>query len=187
LLPGGWIFQMLSTFSCEEMDTFWDMPLSFVDVLTSDDCCGRFDFPMNSVDYLHRAGRTARFGRKGAVTSLVTKRDTTLASAIERAVMRSEPLDQLSNDRRDYLPGGRLAKQSPSSKQDMESAAGRAKAKVAQAKNRRSFQGVRRGEGRGTSGKATNRYDDATRGGGGRSSASPSSNRRGGSGGGRGR
>ena len=84
-----------------------------------------FDFPMNSVDYLHRAGRTARAGKRGAVTCLVTKRDVTLAAAIERAVARGEPLDTLSNDRRDYLPGGRLAAMTPLSKGDMKSAAGR--------------------------------------------------------------
>jgi len=84
-----------------------------------------FDFPMNSVDYLHRAGRTARAGKRGAVTCLVTKRDVTLAAAIERAVARGEPLDSLSNDRRDYLPGGRLAAMTPLSKGDMKAAAGR--------------------------------------------------------------
>jgi superfamily II DNA/RNA helicase len=34
-----------------------------------------FDFPLNPVDYLHRAGRTGRAGCKGLVTALVTKRD----------------------------------------------------------------------------------------------------------------
>jgi len=84
-----------------------------------------FDFPLNAVDYLHRAGRTARFGEPGAVTSLVAKRDATLARALEQAVARGEPLDQLSNDRRDYLPGGRLAAQSPLGKRAMNAAAGR--------------------------------------------------------------
>jgi superfamily II DNA/RNA helicase len=68
-----------------------------------------FDFPLNPIDYIHRAGRTARFGRTGAVTSIVGKKDVTLAVAIERAIARSEPLDQLTSDRRDYKPGGRLA------------------------------------------------------------------------------
>lgn len=62
------------------------------------------------MDYLHRAGRTARFGKKGKICSLVGKRDVTLASAIERAVSRNEPLDMLSSDKRDYQPGGSLAK-----------------------------------------------------------------------------
>lgn len=34
-----------------------------------------FDFPSNSIDYLHRTGRTARMGAKGKVTSLVAKKD----------------------------------------------------------------------------------------------------------------
>lgn len=68
----------------------------------------------HSVDYLHRAGRTARFGKKGKVCSLVGKRDTVLAIAIERAISRNEPLDLLSSDKRDYLPGGVLAHQSSS-------------------------------------------------------------------------
>ena len=104
-----------------------------------------FDFPMNSVDYLHRAGRTARFGKQGVVTSLVTKRDMTLASAIERAVGLGEPLDQLSNDKRDYLPGGRLAKQSPASRGDMAAAAGRL---VRKPKTKAGGATARRGEGR---------------------------------------
>jgi hypothetical protein len=34
-----------------------------------------FDFPLNPVDYIHRAGRCGRAGRKGLVTALVAKRD----------------------------------------------------------------------------------------------------------------
>lgn len=34
-----------------------------------------FDFPLNPVEYLHRAGRTGRAGRPGIVTALVSKRD----------------------------------------------------------------------------------------------------------------
>lgn len=68
-----------------------------------------FDFPSNPIDYLHRAGRTARFGARGEVVSLITKRDRVLATAIERAVARGEPLDTLTNSKRDYQPGGRLS------------------------------------------------------------------------------
>lgn len=76
-----------------------------------------FDFPLNSIDYLHRAGRTARGivskdknsgGGDGRVTALVAKRDRVLAMAIEEAVRKGEPLDQLSSRKSDYLPGGRL-------------------------------------------------------------------------------
>jgi superfamily II DNA/RNA helicase len=33
-----------------------------------------FDFPMNSLDYIHRSGRTARAGAGGKVTNLVAKK-----------------------------------------------------------------------------------------------------------------
>jgi len=68
-----------------------------------------FDFPLNPIDYLHRAGRTAR-GTEGRVTALVAKRDRVLATAIEEAVLRGDPLDGLSSRKSDYLPGGRLGK-----------------------------------------------------------------------------
>jgi len=42
-----------------------------------------FDFPLNQSDYLHRAGRTARAGAAGMVTSLVTKKDRDLAKTIK--------------------------------------------------------------------------------------------------------
>ncbi|XP_059630370.1 DEAD-box ATP-dependent RNA helicase 39 [Cornus florida] len=57
-----------------------------------------FDFPMNSIDYLHRTGRTARMGAKGKVTSLVTKRDAILASRIEEAIMKNESLESVTAD-----------------------------------------------------------------------------------------
>ena len=75
-----------------------------------------FDFPLNSIDYLHRAGRTARGLSKsgnssrgeGKVTALVTKRDRVLASAIEGAVQRGESLEGLSSRKSDYEKGARL-------------------------------------------------------------------------------
>lgn len=57
-----------------------------------------FDFPKNSVDYLHRTGRTARMGAKGKVTSLITKRDVPLATRIEEAMKKNESLESLSVD-----------------------------------------------------------------------------------------
>lgn len=69
-----------------------------------------FDFPLNPVDYLHRAGRCGRAGRKGLVTSLVAKRDVVLANAIKASILKGLPIDALSSDKRDYLPTGRLAK-----------------------------------------------------------------------------
>lgn len=56
----------------------------------------------------HRSGRTARGARKGKVTALITKRDKVLASAIEQAVLRGEPLDGLSSTKSDYQPGVHL-------------------------------------------------------------------------------
>jgi len=52
-----------------------------------------FDFPRTAIDYLHRAGRTARGpSGTGTVTSLVTKKDLPLASFIEDAT-RIEGVD----------------------------------------------------------------------------------------------
>lgn len=57
-----------------------------------------FDFPLNSIDYLHRTGRTARMGAKGKVTSLVTKKDYRLATSIEEALRKNESLESLTVD-----------------------------------------------------------------------------------------
>ncbi|KAL8144298.1 hypothetical protein V2J09_017330 [Rumex salicifolius] len=64
-----------------------------------------FDFPVNSVDYLHRTGRTARMGAKGKVTSIVAKKDLILANRIEEAMKKNESLESLSRDsiRRDNM------------------------------------------------------------------------------------
>jgi len=73
--------------------------------------CGQvvnFDFPLNSIDYLHRAGRTARYGEPGKVTSFVKKGDKWLAKAIERSCQLGKPINDLSADKRDYLRGGAL-------------------------------------------------------------------------------
>jgi len=73
--------------------------------------CGHiinFDFPLNSIDYLHRAGRTARYGEPGKVTSLVKKSDKWLAKAVQRSCHLGKPIDNLSADKRDYLRGGAL-------------------------------------------------------------------------------
>ncbi|XP_020581847.1 DEAD-box ATP-dependent RNA helicase 39 [Phalaenopsis equestris] len=55
-----------------------------------------FDFPKNSIDYLHRTGRTARMGAKGKVTSLVAKKDLLLADCIEEAMRKNESLESLN-------------------------------------------------------------------------------------------
>ncbi|KAI0566693.1 DEAD-box ATP-dependent RNA helicase 39 [Gracilaria domingensis] len=56
-----------------------------------------FDFPNSAVDYLHRAGRTARAGAPGRVTSFVGKKDMRLARAIQRAGL--EGIDALESAR----------------------------------------------------------------------------------------
>ena len=65
-----------------------------------------FDFPRNPVDYLHRAGRTARAGSDGVVSALVGKPDRVLANAITRAIANGEPIAELSSDKKAYMPGG---------------------------------------------------------------------------------
>ena len=68
------------------------------------------DFPLNPIDYLHRAGRCGRAGRKGLVTSIVAKRDKVLSDAIQGAIARGFPLDNLSSSKRDYQDNtGKLA------------------------------------------------------------------------------
>ncbi|KAH7568116.1 hypothetical protein JRO89_XS07G0239900 [Xanthoceras sorbifolium] len=57
-----------------------------------------FDFPKNSIDYLHRTGRTARMGAKGKVTSLVARKDHLLAERIEEAIRKNESLEALTTD-----------------------------------------------------------------------------------------
>lgn len=60
-----------------------------------------FDFPNSAVDYLHRAGRTARAGATGRVTSFVLKKDMKLARAIQRA--SREGVDALESARMSRL------------------------------------------------------------------------------------
>lgn len=63
-----------------------------------------FDFPGSAVDYLHRAGRTARAGAKGRVTSFVTKKDTRLAKAIEKAsIGRDDALESARRAREEEM------------------------------------------------------------------------------------
>ena len=68
-----------------------------------------FDFPLNPVDYIHRAGRCGRAGRKGLVTALVTKRDKVLSDAIQGAIARGMPIDNLTSAKKDYQDRGKLA------------------------------------------------------------------------------
>ncbi|MBB4187431.1 superfamily II DNA/RNA helicase [Sinorhizobium terangae] len=45
-----------------------------------------FDVPIHAEDYVHRIGRTGRAGRSGASFTLVTRRDTKFADAIEKLI-----------------------------------------------------------------------------------------------------
>ena len=62
-----------------------------------------FDFPLNPIDYIHRSGRVGRAGRKGLVTSLITKRDVVLSHAISEAIVKGLPIDSLSSNKKDYV------------------------------------------------------------------------------------
>ncbi|KDP26174.1 hypothetical protein JCGZ_22268 [Jatropha curcas] len=77
-----------------------------------------FDFPLNSVNYLHRTGRTARMGAKGKVTSLVAKKDVQLATRIEEAIKKNESLESLTVDnvRRDIARAQITAQKGKSAK-----------------------------------------------------------------------
>jgi len=52
-----------------------------------------YDFPHTLADYIHRAGRTARAGRLGKVTALVTKKDAPLVCEIQQSIKFGKPID----------------------------------------------------------------------------------------------
>lgn len=52
-----------------------------------------FDFPYTLADYLHRAGRTARAGDVGRVTTIMTNRHLPLVKEIQNASRVAAPLD----------------------------------------------------------------------------------------------
>lgn len=55
-----------------------------------------FDVPIHSEDYVHRIGRTGRAGRSGSAFTIVTKRDTKHADAIEKLI--GEEVEWLNGD-----------------------------------------------------------------------------------------
>ncbi|EQC26415.1 hypothetical protein SDRG_15760 [Saprolegnia diclina VS20] len=63
-----------------------------------------FDFPKSSVDYLHRAGRTGRAGKRGIVTSLITKHDAAAARLLADAKGRRQPIADMAKDGSIKLP-----------------------------------------------------------------------------------
>jgi len=62
-----------------------------------------FDFPLNPIDYLHRIGRTARAGKKGKITNLITKGDQVLAHSIQNAIKNEQSLATLSSDKKSNI------------------------------------------------------------------------------------
>lgn len=52
-----------------------------------------FDFPSDISDFLHRAGRTARAGKKGVVYALVTNKDRQLVDKIRHSMKSGMPID----------------------------------------------------------------------------------------------
>lgn len=134
-----------------------------------------FDFPLNPVDYLHRAGRTGRAGAKGKVTSLVAKKDVVLARRIEEALGKGDAMDALSADRH-VLPEHMRPRRAAEGGGGRGSRGGRGGRGGSGGRGRREGPGGRRSDGREGSG---------SRSGGGRSGGS--SGNRGGSRTGRGR
>ena len=65
-----------------------------------------FDFPHTHRDYLHRAGRTARAGRRGHVYSLVRGREKRLAHEIERLVAGDARIEEQARTKAGGAGGG---------------------------------------------------------------------------------
>jgi superfamily II DNA/RNA helicase len=76
-----------------------DLAARGLDIPGSVDHVVNFDFPLNSIDYLHRTGRTARAGATGRITSLVGRNDKVLAERVEDALAKGLSLDGMSSDR----------------------------------------------------------------------------------------
>jgi superfamily II DNA/RNA helicase len=54
-----------------------------------------YDFPPNTIDFLHRAGRTARAGKAGQVMCYVGSSDVELVNEIKKSMEESSSLDHL--------------------------------------------------------------------------------------------
>jgi superfamily II DNA helicase RecQ len=74
-----------------------DLAARGIDMPARVDHVVNFDMPRNPIDYLHRAGRTARAGASGTVTSLMqSAMDRTLGSRIELGLKENRPLDAIT-------------------------------------------------------------------------------------------
>ncbi|KAG2373415.1 hypothetical protein C9374_012154 [Naegleria lovaniensis] len=91
----------------EEFDSFSSGRLSIMvatdiasrglDILNPVDHVVMFDFPLNSIDYMHRAGRTGRMKAQGKVTSLLNrKKEAALAKVIEYSIVTKQPLTNVN-------------------------------------------------------------------------------------------
>ncbi|CAD2220386.1 ATP-dependent DEAD/H RNA helicase [Angomonas deanei] len=58
-----------------------------------------FQMPSSAQQYLSRAGRTARMGRRGKLYSLYTKRQGVMVSAVKAFLKRALPLEGITNDK----------------------------------------------------------------------------------------
>jgi len=57
-----------------------------------------FEFPLNFIEYLHRTGKTTRMDAKGKITSLITKKDYSLATKIEEAIKKKDNLEAITKE-----------------------------------------------------------------------------------------
>ncbi|KAF5308308.1 hypothetical protein FQR65_LT06301 [Abscondita terminalis] len=58
-----------------------------------------YDFPLYMADYLHRVGRTGRFGTFGVVTNFVAgEEEVKLVQRIERAIRKNEPVPNVEGN-----------------------------------------------------------------------------------------
>ncbi|XP_065665234.1 uncharacterized protein LOC100215245 isoform X2 [Hydra vulgaris] len=55
----------------------------------------QYDFATNAIDILHRAGRTARMGKKGKIVNFITSQDKELSTAVQDLLAKNLPFDSL--------------------------------------------------------------------------------------------
>jgi len=73
-----------------------------------------FDFPRNAEEFLHRAGRTARAGKKGQLSAFVTKKSSRLAEAIKALTRKGEAINEVALANLDATLGQRPSSSSRS-------------------------------------------------------------------------
>lgn len=60
------------------------------------------EFALSAVDFIHRAGRTARAGASGLLTSMFTSADAALVAAIQRAIQDGVPVEKAFSRKRSF-------------------------------------------------------------------------------------